>query len=344
MSLLYKGKKLTHIENLTDFIDEKGCVKCDVFNKAGAILTIKGQVPRAKIFHQYIYIYEDVYKEYEDFKKSAPQEKTAAAPPQEDKDFINKKEELKKDVGEDVIKTYDFASQTLNQLLDGKELDSKRVKASEDLIDQTLKTDMIKLHACLTKLRTIDSYTLNHCLSVAVLMIKSLEEFKKLQDTDNFWRVFKGMHDKVNFTPNGIKKYGVGGLLHDLGKVMIPGEVLNKPGPLTPEEFEIIKKHPVLGVKALEKINMDDPQLLSIVGNHHPAYLTFPDEGQSSLAMICSIVDIYDACRSPRVYKKAYSFDQVVEILTSGKNKYHWDHFIFDVIVQQVLPEFEANQ
>jgi len=101
------------------------------------------------------------------------------------------------------------------------------------------------------------------------------------------------------------------GLLHDIGKLKIPDEILNKPGKLTPEEFEVIKKHPVYSYEMMVKSGIDNEVLLAGVRGHHERLsgTGYPDGlkvGEISLfSRITSISDIYDAMVSKRVYKAA---------------------------------------
>ncbi len=336
----YKGKKLQHIEDINDFIDEDGNTTCDLFNSKGALLALKGKTPREKIFHVAVYTYQDVYNKFQLSKKPWDIEKGTAE--QNSRDLI--KEELKQSVGENIVKTYEQASKAVTRLIDGKPITEKKLKTADELIDETLKLDHVKLHSCVSKLRTKDSYTFDHSFSVSILMAQALEDFTEFMDEDKFWDTFKTISGKVNFSKNGIRRYCVGALMHDYGKTLIPDEILNKPDKLTPKEFEIIKKHPSLGTEALKKSNVNDPQVLEIVGNHHAAYLTYPERGQSPLAQICNIIDVYDACRSKRVYKDAFDIEKVNDILKREYIKCHWNSFIFNRIINKTIINFEFNK
>lgn len=119
-------------------------------------------------------------------------------------------------------------------------------------------------------------------------------------------------------------------IMHDVGKIAIPDAILNKPGRLTPEEFEIMKTHTVQGARLLEKI----PQLQQneiyayardIARHHHERWdgRGYPDglrgDEITPWAQIVSIADVYDALVSKRVYKDSYQVEEALEMIRTGK-------------------------
>ena len=127
-----------------------------------------------------------------------------------------------------------------------------------------------------------------------------------------------------------ISHIALASIMHDVGKIAIPDAILNKPGRLTPEEFEIMKTHTVQGCTLLEKI----PQLRSlpafeyaydIARHHHERWdgRGYPDgltgNEISVWAQIVSLADVYDALVSKRVYKDAFGFDEAVQMILDGK-------------------------
>ena len=118
--------------------------------------------------------------------------------------------------------------------------------------------------------------------------------------------------------------------LHDIGKIGIDDKILNKPGRLTKEEFEIMKTHSAIGANMLERLEQfrDEP-LLKIAHDicrwHHERYdgRGYPDGLKGDeipiSAQIVSVADVYDALVSERVYKKAYSHEKAMEMILNGE-------------------------
>ena len=121
-----------------------------------------------------------------------------------------------------------------------------------------------------------------------------------------------------------------GSALHDIGKIGIPKEILNKPGKLTKEEYEIIKEHTVIGEKMLKNLELyqDEPLIKTaceIVRWHHERYdgNGYPDGLKGDeipiSAQIVSIADVYDELVSERVYKEAFSHEKAMEMILNGE-------------------------
>jgi HD-GYP domain-containing protein (c-di-GMP phosphodiesterase class II) len=103
-----------------------------------------------------------------------------------------------------------------------------------------------------------------------------------------------------------------------------------------------MKTHSLQGVKGLVKAGIKDNDILQITGNHHSRYLSFNKQyGQGVLALICNIIDIYDACRSIRCYKEAFTYGETLHILTMEKKENNWDGYVFNILLKQTLEKFE---
>lgn len=132
--------------------------------------------------------------------------------------------------------------------------------------------------------------------------------------------------------------------LHDIGKVAIPDDILLKPGPLTVEEFEVMKKHTLYGKQTIEKGNMDIGDHLfiktavNLVYHHHERWdgNGYPEALQGETipieARIMSVADVYDALTTKRVYKEAIPHDEATEIIKSGRGT-QFDPDIVDVFL-----------
>jgi hypothetical protein len=117
--------------------------------------------------------------------------------------------------------------------------------------------------------------------------------------------------------------------LHDIGKISIPDEILNKPGRLTKEEYEVMKTHSSVGAEMLKSIPFQDEALVKYAYDisrwHHERYdgKGYPDglvgEQIPIWAQVVSVADVYDALTSERVYKKAYSHEQAMQMIIDGE-------------------------
>ena len=160
---------------------------------------------------------------------------------------------------------------------------------------------------CLTQLKEKDAYTVEHSLRVCILSLAF------------------GRH--LGVPEAGLHDLGLGALLHDVGKAKIPLEILNKPGALTPEEFNIIQTHVPAGVKLLEDTHGIPRTALEVASGHHERYsgtgyargLKGREIGNA--AMITAIVDCYDAMTSDRVYKAAISSHNALKKMYTWRDR-----------------------
>ena len=163
---------------------------------------------------------------------------------------------------------------------------------------------------CLARIRAKDAYLMEHSMNVAILLA-------------NFGR-YLGLERNV------LKELTLGGLLHDVGKIMTPDEVLNKPGKLTDEEFGVMRQHVVHSYDILSNTAGITPTMLEVAANHHERLdgTGYPQRlkgDQLSLyTRMSGIVDVYDAVTADRVYKQGMQPTQAFRILLKGINQ-HFD-------------------
>lgn len=160
----------------------------------------------------------------------------------------------------------------------------------------------------LTHMKQRDEYTSNHCMNVCILAVT--------------FGCALGLEKKQ------LHSLGMGALLHDLGKMKIPLEILNKPGRLTTEEYELIKTHSREGYEMLKSKGGVSNEILEIVLSHHeridgsgyPAGK--PGELVSLLSQITSVVDVYDAITSNRCYHDGMPPHEAMKLMYewSGRN------------------------
>ena len=157
--------------------------------------------------------------------------------------------------------------------------------------------------ACLTQMRQKDAYLLEHSINVSILM--------------SIFAKHLGIEKDI------IIELTTGALLHDIGKIKIPDEVLNKPGRFTVAEFEVMKKHSLFSKEILEKAGLTGVAV-DIAGMHHERLdgkgYPFGKKGDeiSQYVRMASIVDVYDALTAERVYKAGMEPMRAFKILKDG--------------------------
>ncbi len=132
-----------------------------------------------------------------------------------------------------------------------------------------------------------------------------------------------------------------GALLHDLGKIGIPDDILKKPGGLDDDEFEVIKQHPMLTSEILDSLETSD-HFADIARSHHERWdgAGYPDglngEEIPLLARIVSIADAWDAMTSNRVYRDAMSENIALDIFENEKESGQWDPYLVDKFIKLI--------
>lgn len=176
---------------------------------------------------------------------------------------------------------------------------------------------------CLLNLKRHDDYTYTHSLCVALLSI--------------------AIGVSMNFNHRSLRDLSNAALLHDIGKVVIPNEVLNKPTKLTADEFQFIQTHPVKGEEIVAKRRsfVSAETLLGIRG-HHERYdgNGYPDglkKGEiNRFAKVIAIGDVYDALTSDRSYRKAGKAHEAIEYIMGCANT-HFDIEVMDHFLRRVV-------
>jgi putative nucleotidyltransferase with HDIG domain len=159
-----------------------------------------------------------------------------------------------------------------------------------------------KLLIPLLRLRRFDEYTTTHALNVAVLAMAFAEY--------------------LGLSPRDIRNFGVAGLLHDIGKIHIPLEILTKPGKLTPEERAVMNRHPSDGARMLLE-SLDPLDLAAVVAYEHHIMIDgggYPDlhfrRDCHYASRIVHLCDVYDALRTHRPYREAWQPQRVLDYIS----------------------------
>ena len=170
----------------------------------------------------------------------------------------------------------------------------------------------------LARLKNADEYTYMHSVAVCALMVSVGRE--------------------LGLDQAQCREAGLAGMLHDLGKALMPQDVLNKPGKLTPEEFEIIKQHPLRGYELLMQAKDIPAGVLDVCLHHHERMdgTGYPDrlagENISLLARMGAICDVYDAVTSNRPYKAGWDPAYALTQMASWQG--HFDRTMFQSFVR----------
>jgi putative nucleotidyltransferase with HDIG domain len=159
----------------------------------------------------------------------------------------------------------------------------------------------------LTALKNYDNYTFTHMVNVSLLTM--------------------GQARGLGIDGPLLREFGLSALMHDIGKVRTPTEVLNKPDKLTEAEFEIMKRHTIEGAEILRK-TPEMPALAPVVAFEHHLRVDgtgYPNgvkrQGLNLATMLCGIADVYDAMRSQRAYQQAFPTDRILAVLQRNDGK-----------------------
>ena len=152
----------------------------------------------------------------------------------------------------------------------------------------------------------------------------------------------RSLAQHVGMTEIEINAVHTGGILHDVGKIGCPDAILNKPGPLTPDEFEIIKRHPMHGWEICRHLKSLGPCSLGCIRNHHERLdgSGYPDalgvDDIPRTVRIMSIADVFDALATARAYKPAFPTKTCFKILTEEAERGWWDKELVDAFVDMM--------
>ncbi len=194
---------------------------------------------------------------------------------------------------------------------------TRQIEAGNDLNLQSARpmirecVESVKANASamfwMSRIKSRDAYTAEHCLRVAIFCV-AFARFLGLPDDD-------------------LEIVGMCGLLHDLGKLKVPDEILNKPGALTPDEHRIMRQHTTLGYELLRADSSLDPIISDVTRHHHErmdgqGYPQQLAEWQiSRFARLVSIVDAFDAITSDRCYRDGLPTSDAIRILYQNRGQ-----------------------
>jgi HD-GYP domain-containing protein (c-di-GMP phosphodiesterase class II) len=189
-------------------------------------------------------------------------------------------------------------------------LDLRHAVASRPLVGDFRAADLVeheeaflggRVRALLVRLGEKDPSTEGHTRRVATLAVK--------------------IGERLDLPESRLRQLAVGGLLHDIGKLSVPNEILNKPGRLTDEEFAQIRRHPGAGRELLAELGGFPPLVLDLVESHHErldagGYPSRVPAGELDIAVrVLTVADVYDALTADRVYRSAWPAERALALL-----------------------------
>lgn len=180
------------------------------------------------------------------------------------------------------------------------------------------------------RMKTADQYTYLHSVAVCALMLKFARH--------------------IDMTAEEVRECGLAGLLHDVGKMRIPENVLHKPGPLTDEEFELVKCHAQEGFQTLQGVPDLPAAALDVALLHHEKIdgsgYPFGLSGDEipHIARMGAICDVYDALTSDRAYKAGWEPAEAIERMLASDG--HFDRALLKAFAEclNLLPVGEADE
>ena len=191
--------------------------------------------------------------------------------------------------------------------------DPNAARALIDSLAQAVSANRTALIA-LTALKKYDNYTFTHMVNVSILTMSQARAL--------------GMEGTM------LRELGLAALMHDIGKVRTPTEVLNKPDQLTDDEFAIMRMHVVDGAEILRR-TPEMPPIAPVIAFEHHLRLDgtgYPfgvsRSGLNLGTMLCSIADVYDAMRSQRAYQQAYPSDRILAVMKRNDGQQFDQHLV----------------
>jgi putative nucleotidyltransferase with HDIG domain len=213
----------------------------------------------------------------------------------------------------------------LKSLAEGKAGTS--VSSAQEIVASIMKTTRQDAHLLhrLMQMQSHDDYTVTHSLNVSAIVVAQATA--------------------LGLPENRLLEIGLAGMLHDIGKEMVPSEILQKPGRINALEFARMAEHPVLGAKALRKMDCGSDLPLIVCFEHHikydgSGYPKIPKRGPlHPVSYMTQIADVYDALRTYRPYRESLDIRTTLSIMEKGRGTEFeprfYDNFLRTVLADQ---------
>lgn len=190
---------------------------------------------------------------------------------------------------------------------------------SSSILDDILSRDEHVIN--MIEIKDFDNYTYSHSVNVA-----SLATLIGIQ---------------LGYSRISLRELTMAGLMHDIGKLDIPVSIINKPGALDPQEYELIRKHPDLALKRLSPSMKISLTVLDGIGSHHEKYdgsgypLGLDGSNIPLCGRILAVADVYDALTTSRSYRPAWDTKDTLDFMASKSNT-HFDPYVLDAFFKTI--------
>ena len=232
--------------------------------------------------------------------------------------------------------------------LDDREARIKGIEAGADdfLVKPPNKLELLARTKSLIKLKKLNDNLAS--IEYVLFSLAKTVEAKDKYTQGHVERVSKlaiALGRKMGISEREMEALRYGGILHDIGKIGIPGDILNKPGPLNDEEWKVMRNHPLAGYNICLPLKKNLGCALEVIRHHHEKLdgSGYPDgikDGEiSTSARIMAVVDIYDALVTDRPYRKGMPLEKAINILKEEANNMKLDQDAVNYLIE-VVEEF----
>lgn len=220
------------------------------------------------------------------------------------------------------VETQQTVRRIFTEINRNKRVDIGAAKAAvNNIVDELLRNRRVVLN--LTDIRSYDDYIFGHCVNVCILSVMTAItlEYNELQ----------------------LRDLGVGAILHDIGKLLVSKDILNKPGKLAPAEMDKVKEHSKCGFDILREQQELSLLAAHIAFQHHEkvdgtGYPRGLKGGEiHEFSRLAAVADVYDALTADRVYRKAYMPHEALKIINEGSGT-HFDSEVVRAFMEKVAP------
>lgn len=218
-----------------------------------------------------------------------------------------------------------------------KEIIDRAKPVMKELFEDVRLGNVVDMESCLPIVDEVSQSVMRNASALTgLLRLKSQDEYSYMHSVA-VCTLMAALAIEMGLSEAEVKLAGLAGLMHDLGKAMMPLEVLNKPGKLTDDEFAIMRTHPELGHKALQTIEGMPEEVLDVCLHHHEKFngTGYPHKLEGLdiplLTRMGAVCDVYDAVTSERPYKSPWQASDALSRMLSWQGHFDQEilkHFI----------------